>query len=270
MEIYADVMFLINFTSSYLMLMLTGRIIRSKPKAKRLIFASALGGILSVLCFFSERFGIIIKISGSVILVLAAFGKRYIVIRSIIFLTLSSLVLAAFMLISSVFRSETVILKNGTAYFDIPLLMFVTVLVSAYALILIISEIIKRRKMLKIHTLKITLGDKSVCVRALLDSGNTLKEPVSGKSVIIAEWQSIEPLFDGMDYNRLLNFTDRYRLRIVPYHSLGNKNGIIVAFLADDITVLTENRSAGRLYIGITREQLSRTNDYSALMGASV
>ncbi|MCD8391562.1 MAG: sigma-E processing peptidase SpoIIGA [Firmicutes bacterium] len=270
MEIYADVLFLINFTASYLMLALTAKATRNKAKPARLAAASAAGGALSIACFFAGSIGVVIRLAGGVLMIIISFGAARIVTRTVIFMIMSALVSAAFALIGSIFGEGVISVRNGVAYFDLPQNIFVITFIAAYVLIMVITEVIKRKKDVKIHTLTVRYNGCSVNVKALSDSGNTLKEPVSGKSVVIAEWRTIYPLFDGADYNDLINNMDRYRLRIVPYHSLGNKNGMIFAFLADDIIISDEKRSAGKIYIGITREQLSKTNEYNALIGASV
>ena len=270
MKIYADVLFFINFISSYVLLDLTARITHNRPRLRRLVITAAIGAFLAVAGFCAGEYAGAVKILSAIALPIAAFGFRGAdTVRQVIVFSLLSVVMAGiFAFLSN--SSQTVVMRNGIMYFDLSVMRFLTVFTISYIIISLSVWIIKRRRYVKCRRLAITLKDKTVRVTALVDSGNVLREPVTGKDVIIVEWEKIRHLFDGMEYADFKRETEKYKLWLVPYHSLGNTGGLIYAFLADDICVIDEKRRVGRLFIGITNEKLSVKNEYNAIMGAAI
>ena len=270
MKIYADVLFFINFISSYILLDLTARITRCRPRMLRLIAVAAFGAGLSVIAFCSGEYAGAVKLLSAAALPVAVFGFRGAdTVRQVIVFSLLSVVMAGiFAFLSG--SSQTIVMRGGIMYFDLSVMRFLMVFAISYIIISLSVWIIKRRKYVKCRRLAITLNDKTARVTALVDSGNVLKEPVTGKDVIIVEWEKIRLLFDGIEYAQFKRETDKYKLWLVPYHSLGNTGGLIYAFLADDISVTDEKRRVGKQFIGITNEKLSSKNEYNAIMGASL
>lgn len=65
-------------------------------------------------------------------------------------------------------------------------------------------------------------GDRQkVSVDALIDTGNSLTEPVSGKPVSVLEYETMKALFEG----RLPEY-----YRVVPFTSIGKKKGMLKCF----------------------------------------
>lgn len=272
MKIYADVLFFINFVSTYILVDLTARITHHIPRLRRRILSAVIGAVFAVIGFSAGEYSGLFKIAAAIIVPIAAFSIRGSdTVRQIMVFSLISIAMGAvFALINSVNGSQTVIMRGGTMYFDIPVMRFLMIFAASYFVITLSMWFIKRRKYQNRHDIVITLHDKTASLTALSDSGNVLKEPVTGKDVIIAEWDKIKNLFDNVEYMELKRETDKYKLWLVPYHSLGNTGGLIYAFLADDITIADEKRCIGKTFVGITNEKLSARDEYNALMGASL
>lgn len=272
MKIYADVLFLINFISTYILVDLTARITHQIPTLKRRVLSALAGALIAVISFCTGEYSGLFKLVSILAVTVIAFSLRgFDTLRQMVVFAVISLVMSAvFAVINSFNGSQTVVMRNGIMYFNIPIMQFIIIFAAAYFAISISLWFIKRRKYANRHDLVITLKDKSVCITALVDSGNVLKEPVTGKDVIIAEWDKIRSLFGNVEYKELKRETDKYKLWLVPYHSLGNTGGLIYAFLADDIHIADEKRCIGKIFIGITNEKLSAKDEYNALMGASL
>lgn len=90
-------------------------------------------------------------------------------------------------------------------------------------------------------------------VTALVDSGNTLIEPVSGKSVSIV---------DKAVFDRLWG-QDRSTFRAIPYHSIGKRKGILEGYLLPELLVETEGMAFRftEVYIAVSSEEISGTED---------
>ena len=270
MKIYADILFFINFISSYILLDLTARITHCRPRLLRLIITAVIGAFLAVIGFCGGEYAGVVRIFSALLLPVCAFGFRGAdTVRQVILFSLLSAVIAGiFAFLSD--SSQTIAVRNGIMYFDLSAIRFLAVFAISYIIISLSIWFIKRRRYVKCRRLAITLKDKTVRVTAIVDSGNVLKEPITGKDVIIVEWDKIRRLFDDIEYADFKRGTEKYKLWLVPYHSLGNTGGLICAFLADDISVTDEKRRIGKIFVGVTNEKLSAKDEYNAIMGASV
>jgi len=83
-------------------------------------------------------------------------------------------------------------------------------------------------------TVLIALKGKSVNLRALIDTGNRLREPISGLPVIIAESEALKPLFSDLSFDRL-------PCRQVAFGALGGR-GTIRAFRPDCVLIRRGDR----------------------------
>ncbi len=270
MKIYADVLFLINLVSSYLLLALTARITHRYAKQWRQLSAAALGAFLAVIGFCAGDCAAAAKIASSLLLPPAAFGFNGTdtVRQIIVFSLLSVLFAGVFALIGG--SSHAVVIRGGIMYFDLPAVRFLTVFAVSYAVISVSERFIKRRAAAKYHCIKIVLNGKAVYLTALVDSGNVLKEAVTGRSVIIAEWDKIDTLFERVGYDDWVRGCEKYRLWPIPYRSLGNSNGLVYAFAPDEVIITEEKRRLGKVFVGVTNEKLSMKDEYDAIIGASV
>ncbi len=105
------------------------------------------------------------------------------------------------------------------------------------------------------YTVHIYYKDKKAQVTALVDTGNFLSDPISGKTAIIVEFLNIERLFGSniktVFYKNLENDGSKIlseikdiefikRARLLPFSSIGAKNGMLLGFLADKVTIQKE------------------------------
>lgn len=115
-------------------------------------------------------------------------------------------------------------------------------------------------------------GGRTVHLTALHDSGNLLRDPVSGERVLVA---------DASVAGRLLSLTeDQLRhpaetltrqaapgLRLIPYHAVGKEGAMLLAVRCDRSVVGHEK---GRILVAFAPERLSRSGAYQALIGGTL
>ncbi|MCM1541402.1 MAG: sigma-E processing peptidase SpoIIGA [Blautia sp.] len=89
----------------------------------------------------------------------------------------------------------------------------------------------------------------SLTVNALIDSGNSLVEPVSGKPVSVVD----EKVFQGLWREQPPGF------RAIPYHSIGRKHGILQGYLLPVLRLEIDGvtREFHEIYVAVGREQIS-------------
>lgn len=245
MVIYADILFILNFASTYILLTLCEKCAGINTKTIRRILGALAGGLCAVLLFSAPM---IFRIPSFAAISAAAFGKRNFIKNTTLFFIISMLFSASASVIISVFNINAV-LKNGIMYIETSWRLFLIIFAVTYPSVIMIYRFFKLRK--KFYRLKIIYDGHIINTTALFDSGNLLKEPITGKSVIICE------------KNVLIEFNNK-NMFAVPYYSLGNNNGMIFAFKADSI-VIDETKCAKNALIGIYDGKLS--DNYHALIG---
>lgn len=130
--------------------------------------------------------------------------------------------------------------------------------------------------------IKIVYKEKSVFVKAIIDSGNLLKEPITGDSVIVVEKQKLENIVENGILNNLQNIiigqceitSEEYisRFRLIPFSSLGRENGMLLGFKPDwtEIEVDGMCRKIEKVIIGIYDKKISKSDEYAGLVGLDV
>lgn len=92
----------------------------------------------------------------------------------------------------------------------------------------------KKRRIKRSCRVTLRLGSASVSVEALLDTGNSLKEPATGKPVSMIRSESLESLIraSGLEKNPLL----------IPYQTI-SEHGLLEAYALDSMELLLPEES---------------------------
>ncbi len=243
-SIYIDVLITVNIFIDYFLLMLTKKIIGSNIRYVRVIIGSVVGGIFSLTALLPALpFGlnILTDIAVALILIFITFGrceiKTYIK-RVAVFFTLSFLFGGMMIFVYLTFKPRGMGIYNDVIYFDIsPVLLIILTLV-CYYILLLIKKLTKSVYKSDIHNIEIVVNEKSYIFTAKLDTGCNVKEPFSGKSVIVAE----KEIFGEF-------VPEQTKVRVIPFTSLGGE-GILSGFCADKI-IIDGKAVDNSVYIGI-------------------
>ncbi|WP_435619357.1 sigma-E processing peptidase SpoIIGA [Thermoanaerobacterium thermosulfurigenes] len=278
--VYADVIFIENLIINYIILYLTKRFSRSNTNNAKLIFSSALGALYVILIFFSLPniiYSLTFKIIISILMVAIAFGfnRFYEFIR-----VLSIFYLVSFIIGGTAFALIYVV-NIGIRQIIIAALFF-AILLTYIGWGYISKKNIESNILYKLH---IDMDNKGRDVRAILDTGNTLHDPISNYPVAIVEYEAVKELlpeklknvFDSMGNESIFEMTkvvddDKWlkRLRLVPFNSIGNDSGILIGFIPDNLVVEGYRKSQKNAIVGIYFKKLNETSDYEALIGTEL
>lgn len=116
---------------------------------------------------------------------------------------------------------------------------------------------------------QITEGDHTASLLALKDTGNTLRDPVTGEQVLIISSEAARRL-TGLTPQQLqhpletLAFRPVPGLRLIPYRSVGNAGGFLLAKRFSNVTIADRKQSA---LVAFAAEGLGTGECYQALMG---
>jgi len=119
----------------------------------------------------------------------------------------------------------------------------------------------------KLIPVELTYGTKKVQIKALRDTGNTLRDPITGKQVLIVGADVAEKL-TGLTVSMLRDPVGSIHiipgLRLIPYQTVGNTGFLLALRMAD---VKIGNRQGNTL---VAFSPLVLGSNYKALTGGSL
>lgn len=111
--------------------------------------------------------------------------------------------------------------------------------------------------------LEVHFQDRQIRVTALLDTGNQLKDPLTGESVLILDPESAG-ILTGLTRAQLARPLTAMNpgFRLIPYRALGVEGGMLLAKRFEDVRL---GRFRGARVIAFSPEPLGSGRDYQAL-----
>ena len=289
--IYVDIVLLENLCMNYIILFGTAYIIKIKIRHISIILASLLGAVYAVLAYaeiFPIYTNLITKIILSICMVYIAYKPKKIkgLIKELIVFYLVSFALGgcAFALLYIV-RPQDIFIKNGVFIGTYPLKIALLGGITGFIITYIAFKIAKTRitKNEIIYKSIIEIKHKSLEINVLLDTGNMLKDPISGESVIMIEKDKLykilpKELLDNMDnflggeFENEDNIEYKKRIRFIPFTSVGKQNGMLLGIKADLVKIITDVDEIinENVIIGVYEKTFSKSGKYSGLIGLDI
>ncbi len=290
MTIYIDIVFFENLIMNSIILIATGIILKQKLNWIRILLASSLGAIYSILSYISELkiySNLILKIILSILIIYIAYNPQTIkkLWKSILIFYLTSFVFggAAFALIYIV-KPQEILMKNGLFLGTYPLKTVILAAVVAFIVLVAAFTIVKSKISKKdmFCDIEIELNSKKIETRAMIDTGNLLKEPITNTPVIVMEHtllyecipkeilDNLENVLGG-DFEKIPEEIKKEyisRLKLIPFSSLGKQNGMLVGIKADNVKIIEEQEYEKKnVIIGIYNKSFTKRGEYRALIG---
>lgn len=271
--VYVDVLFLVNWVMDYVLLWAVCAVMGLQRKKVRLGLAAALGaGWVCVIAVFSLPY--LIKegvtwlgISSLMIWIacrprkLSDFLNRICVLYLVAFLAGGGLNLIYFHTSAGVYLKQVVLgiqRVNSSG---------VGVILGSIAMILTVTKMLdtmekqkKRRK--NRYVAELYFGERRVLVDGFIDTGNRLKEPITGKIVHILQEDVAASLMSAE--NKPMSF-------LVPYHAVGTESGLLTAIRIDRMELVAEDESRTvimRPLFGLYQGKLSSNDEYQLILHA--
>ena len=282
--IYLDELFLLNFVVDYLLLLAAGRLSGEILRRGWLALGAAIGAAYAaaaVLPGMGFLLHPLCKLGAAVLALLAGYGKSRRLLRvSLVFFAVS----AAFgggVFALQLLGGRGLTLQNGIFYSAMDLRLILLSAAGCYVLITLLFQRTARHSGLRRELVPavLTLEGRRVALTALVDTGNTLTDPATGRPVMVAEGETLSPLFppgtgpgpeDLRDpaggLARLGEGPLRGRLRLLPYRAVGVDRGLLLAVRVDRARVGGEE--LGPLLVAMSPTPVSDGGSYRALIGA--
>lgn len=305
LEIYIDVIFIINFIMDIILLHTVKKILKCTSSFWRILCGAGIGAIGACIVSLIPSLNALIQFLLSYIVICTA--MVYIAynqkswkarIKTVILLYITTFFLGG--VINSIYYYTNIgyyfkeliqgrlFSNRNSAFFALAILiMFVTIPIFIKS----ISNL--HGGSLELYPVELLYKDKSVRVVGLLDTGNSLYDPIYGKPVIIAECSALESLFSTHQANILNTLLDtvegtdlpdkkmspldtdhlydegeeQLNIMMIPYHSIG-KNGMLPAILMSRIIIWDgeEQICNEKVLTAVSRNRISKEREYQLIL----
>lgn len=241
LTLYADVLFLIDFSMDFISMYLTGRACHVRMSAARLALASISGALISVIETALSApvvISTVTSILSAALMCIIAFGRA----RPTELLKRTSVLWAAALLLGGImtavasFGSYGTISPHKTHYY--------VFILPAAALAVFLFDSLERRYSRIYTEVTIELDGESVKLNGLIDSGNLLRDPFTGEAVMILSPSArcehfVRHVTDIMtSYTSCSQKSDdyRHRIRLIPASTVSGST-LLTAIRPDAIFV---------------------------------
>lgn len=249
-EFYIDIFFLENMMLDYIVLALTGSILKWKRDFRLLFLAAFTGALGACMLMVSPFRGIpAVMIAGyvlpAVLMVRIAYGisQKHLLAKGLLCFSCTAF------LTGGIFQAV-----SAQFSFSVPTAAFVSAGV--------LTVFLRGYQGVKFKTQNfydVTLGfhGKTVCVRALRDTGNQLKDPLTGKPVSILAYDAARGLLDK-----------DAKMFYIPFHSIGKSSGLLPGMTLDYMNIRREKdlQRLERPVIAVSKEPVNRDGKYQLIL----
>ena len=258
-EVYLDSLFLLNFTMNLYLLLLVNKSLHRTATRFRLFLGAVIGGVGYCLMFVLPV-GIVPKVAAASIC--AGAGMLIFVFKpgsiKAFFQILERMLMYALLM-----GGGFLLLRNHIKPFRTHMIPIMGMLASGGILMLVFYRETGRREQEKQELLEVRLLTRSgfrMTVKAIVDTGNSLKEPISGKPVSVLDRATFEVLWQNEDREK--------GFRAIPYRSVGCEGGIMNGYELPEITFELGGikKICRGIYIGVSEQAVSATQNYQMLL----
>ena len=193
-EVYVDLYFLVNMSMDFLCLLITGRLLHRVCKSGRLLLASALGGAYAtgaLLLLVGGATGVLWDLLAAALLCTVAFWRRGETWQRV--LVSAGVFAAVSMMLGGVMTALYTVLNR----LELPVaaLQGDSLSVWLFAVLAMVAGVVTARggrlmglsQKTKSVAIEAVIFGRRVAFSALVDTGNLLTDPISGRGVIVAD-----------------------------------------------------------------------------------
>lgn len=283
MTIYIDALFLLNAVIDYLLLLCSARLAGEPLARLRFALGALVGGGYAVALFLPGMgflYHPLCRLAAAVLMVLTAFSRSRRLLRQVLIFFALACGFGGGVLAAGLLGGNALTLGGGVFYSAIDIKIVLVSAACCYAVLSLLFRRWGRHSAVRgeLRPVKLRLNDREITLTALVDTGNTLSDPATGRPVLVAEGASLLPLFppgqgpdreDTCDPAGALERLNRRwpgRFRLLPYRSVGMDRGLLLA-VRPDCVELNGARQSGIL-VAFSPNPVSDGGSYQVLMGA--
>lgn len=246
--IYIDVLLFLNTIITFLLLLAASKLIKITPGVTRIIIGSLIGGASSLIIFAPDMgliLSVLIKLLFSFVITSVTYKSssiRAVVRHTGYFFAVSFIFAGIILFVASLPGLSVITYNNGAVYIDFSFFSLVAASSLCYVITVILNKITKHSKENDVLVnVEIRYGDKKVSSSAITDTGNSLVDPFTGESIIIADKFVLKSLLPS-DIVQYFNGNIEMcgHIRLVPCSTV-TADGLLPVFRADSIVLNSDS-----------------------------
>ena len=291
MTIYLDIIFLENFILNLILLYAVGIETKSKIKFYRIVIASILGSIYAIILYIVKiefLYSIVMKIMLSMVMVYVSFEIKGFkdLLKKMLYFYLTSFVFGGGALaLIYIVNTGKISIQNGQIQGSYTILTIMIGIIIAFITIIIAFRL-KKNKISKddlMCNIEIKINNKEVKTKAMIDTGNLLKEPITNIPVVVVEHILLKKIIPNEILDNIDNILggdlsgisesikNQYilKMKVLPFTSLGKQNGMLLGIKAQELKIeeTNETKIIEKIIIGLYNKKISPKGEYHALIG---
>ncbi len=297
LEVYPDVIFILNFIFDIILLYLLKKINRKNSKILRIVLGAAVGAVSATIAgmypFIPALLKIfILNVVGATLMIIIAFGplKLFDLTKQFIVLNLITYFVGGLM--NSVYyhtglRLLLIAMGNGTMFSNISLGYVIAAILIIASTVLLALRLYPyfHNNAPETYEVELVMEDRSITTKGLMDTGNCLYDPIYRRPVMVLENSLMSELLspgfckdleEAKHYLEINNLdTTQWsvgdetllRLRFIPYRSVG-KSGVLLGFKLDKVLIHTgkETICNEKVIVAFSDNRLSNKEEYHAIL----
>ena len=251
--VYADLLFLVNFSMDFLCFFVTARLLHRRFKVARSILAAAMGGVYSVAILFVSMnaiLGLIADLGFCMLMCLCAYGikdKTFgdFMLHTTVYFGVSmgtgGCMTAMYSLLNRMDLPLGEVEKNpdGISVWLFGLLAIISGCTALWG-----GKLFRSSADGDVYEIVIAYGGSSLTISGMVDTGNLLKDPISGKPIIIVEKKALLGIIDEGVLNKslrgdaegIVSQSSSHRVRIVPMNTASGRS-VVCAFVPEKLII---------------------------------
>lgn len=269
MIVYLDILFFINLTMNYIILIVTSVFGGIYTSRLRIFLGAFLGAVYAISVFLCDfKISFVFKILFGIFMVFVAFGKHNLLRVSALFFMVSFMFAGGMIAIFYLSKNPSYMMLNGTPYIEIKVNLLISTFILCYIALCILHKGLGKNKIISANTTEIyiKIGDKQVKISAFLDNGNALHDIITGKPIIVVQAEVLHQVLprnmhfiltqnpiDAIKFAGLVE--NNLKIRLISFKSIGNANGFMTIFTPDEI--LDKNNKKIDALIGISLDKIN-------------
>ena len=296
MTLYADLLFLVNFIMNSFVLWIVAKILRQKRKFRWLVLGSAVMSlfyslllIIEPLRFLNIALASVVILAAGVIVAFYPNGVKHFLRLMLttygITFAVGGLGMALFYLTDLPYAIHYIAADFDGFRQAVSWQLVLTGAVVSYGLIKLTLKIIEHQTIKRqlLMNVMVSMNEKYIYFDALVDTGHSLREPLSQSPVIVAEFEQVQEflpdglrgLFSNGQESNLSSVLESQegpfyqRIRMIPFTSIGKSGGMLIGFRPDRVMVGTET-SREDIVIGIYNNRLTPDGRYQGLVSPEI
>lgn len=282
-EIYADVVFAINVVMDFFIFWIVNKLIMKKSHIGRLVLGAVVASLFYCIFVFISAiniFSTVLLFVGSVYIAFKPQNLKeclkLIALTNIVAFAVGGVGMGLFY-----YTNLGGYVGNNieVAIYEFPIKILLSSICFCYITIKLCMSWYKRVifKKQTFCEVELYIGDKHINIKGLVDTGNSLQEPITKKPVMVAELTAVKKILPSTVYSAyslgenvsdiIKNIADDElinNIKIIPFSSLGQKNGVIIGITMDRAVI--KDKVILKPIVALYSSSLSIDGFYNALL----